>query len=164
MIAKMLARAVQLLETPYIWWAKGELAGRLVNGRFERWRVSDVGTVRAYDCAGFVTSLTYEFGAHDLRWTHNTDALWVQRPAIELGEVQPGDLAFYGGKAENDVDHVMLVLSVIHLDRHPVQVLVVGASGGGRRTLTPTPGAEVKVYASHLYRRDFRGFRRGLLR
>lgn len=126
-----------------LWGAKGDSA-QLPTGIY----------VPAYDCSGLVTCGYRHAGCED--WTHtaNTDVLWTRlEPTLEP---QPGDLAFYGGKAANDVEHVAIVLAGGH---------VICASGA---TSLITTAAEawkdktrrVKVFGSHLYRKSFRGFRR----
>lgn len=172
---EMLRMAVTLLGVPYLWWAKGEEYGGVYGGKFETRPVRSVvggneAPALAFDCSGFVTWLHKQATGADLRWTHNTDKLWNELPGAHLATdgvpsrgtawaVLPGDLAFYGGGKPDDVSHVMLVLSVM-----PEGVMVLGASGGDSSTTSPKPRARVKLYSSHLYRRDFRGFRVGLLR
>ena len=108
------------------------------------------------DCSGVVTLGLYLVGDPDVRATANTDVLWTGLEPIPLAaDVRPGDLAFYGGSAPDDVSHVMVVVE---------GGAVVGASGGDSTTTTIAraleQGARVKRYRSPTYRRDLRGYRR----
>ena len=109
----------------------------------------------AIDCSGVVTLGLYIAGGPDMRATANTDVLWTGLEPIEARDVRPGDLAFYGGSAPDDVSHVMVVVE---------GGAVVGASGGDSATTTIAraleQGARVKRYRSPTYRRDLRGYRR----
>nr|WP_227027296.1 NlpC/P60 family protein [Corallococcus soli] len=75
------------------------------------------------------------------------------KSVASVANLQPGDLMLYG-KA-GDPDHVMV---------HVGAGVVVGASGGGRRTLTLEGAArldaKVKAFARPEYRPDILGFRR----
>lgn len=110
------------------------------------------------DCSGLVILSLYEasIGGIDLRKGWWTDRLWKELPPLERPQV--GCLAFYGGKSDTDVEHVMVVLC---LPGHPGLKggAVLGATGGGQDTTAPTKGALVTVKPGIRYRRDFRGFR-----
>lgn len=112
----------------------------------------------AFDCSGLHTWADWTAGGPDRRASWNTDRFWNGLPAV----VEPfiGCYALYGGQAPTDVDHIMMVVGRVPDSSH---YLVMGASGGGSQTLTQevarASGAKVKIYRTHLYRNDFRGFR-----
>lgn len=105
------------------------------------------------DCSGLVTVALWEAGGPDWRLNYNTDRLWAELPSV--GDPMPGDLAFYGGSSDSDVDHVMVV--------GPLG-MVFGACGGDHTTTTVSEAqrrhACVQFREVVLYRSDFRGFRR----
>ena len=115
---------------PYIWGGRGPLT---------------------FDCSGWVTYNLYKAGGPDWRKTHNSDSLWAALPPTE--KPFPGDLAFYG--PPHDITHVMVWIG---------DGCVAGACGGDSTTTTLEAafesGARVMRKATHLYRKDFRGFRR----
>lgn len=160
-LARYLQTCVELVGTPYLWWAKGDHFGQIHDGEFRKLPVpaDESGRRLALDCSGFVTVPAKLVGGPDFVWTHNTDRLWTELRETKVPT--PGDLAFYGGRGPDDVEHVMVVLSVLPTGA----VMVIGASGGGRKTITleiaRASRACVKVKHSHLYRPDFRGFRTG---
>ncbi|NNC01913.1 peptidoglycan endopeptidase [Corallococcus exiguus] len=136
---------------PYRWGAKG---------------LQPTGSPRLFDCSGLVTWCLLEVGGPDWRATHNTDRLWdVCAPIATEAELLPGDLVLYGrvgtkagdGRVvtRDDPDHVMVYMGA---------GVVVGASGGGSKTLTladaQAAGARVKTYPRVAYRKDVLGFRR----
>lgn len=128
--------ARKLIGTPYIWGGSDP---------------------RGFDCSGFVVWILQVFEILP-KGDWNTDGLMQAFPVTE--EPQIGDLAFYGTKTiegQLDANHVMMVCEV-----RPDQTLVVGASGGGSKTLTVEDaqkiGAEVHI-RPHDYRKDFIGFR-----
>lgn len=135
--------------------------GRLpTRGAFLYRALSLMGTLYSYggrsrlgiDCSGVLDLALFEAGGPDWRLTHNTDRLWRELPPTV--EPEPGDPVFYGGKADDDVDHVMLWLPF---------GLVFGAAGGDSSTRTmeeaTRKNARVKVRDRVLYRDDFRGYR-----
>ena len=133
------ALVLNQMHAPYRW-----------NGKGER----DNGTgPRVFDCSGLVTWAFHEVTGVDWRATANTDVLLAKLDAVSEAELLPGDLVLYG--KPTDADHVMV---------HVGGGVVVGASGGGRTTLTladaTRKGASVKAFASVRYRRDVIGFRR----
>jgi murein DD-endopeptidase len=101
----------------------------------------------SFDCSGLVTWSLLKAGGPDWRGFHNAQRLWTELP--ETFDPQPGDLAFYGRTDHSS--HVMVRVGAFGL--------IVGASGGNSDTTTPTPGASVKIRASHTYRPDFLGWR-----
>ncbi|NTX09045.1 C40 family peptidase [Myxococcus sp. CA040A] len=127
------------MHAPYRWAGKGERDG--------------LAGPRVFDCSGLVTWAYREVGDVDWRRTHNTDTLWAKCAPVQESELLPGDLVLYG--KDGDPDHVMV---------HVGGGVVVGASGGGRKTLTLadaySQGARVQAHASFRYRRDLLGFRR----
>ncbi|NBC40455.1 peptidoglycan endopeptidase [Corallococcus exiguus] len=143
MITSQRATFLQLvlaqMHSPYRWGAKGQ-------------RTSVEGP-RLFDCSGLVTWAWHQVGGKDWRATHNTDRLWAEcLPVASVADLQPGDLVLYG-KA-GDPDHVMV---------HVGAGVVVGASGGGSKTLTledaARADAKVKAFTRVEYRPDLLGFR-----
>lgn len=138
--AAFLQAVLAQMHAPYRWGAKGQ-------------RASTDGP-RLFDCSGLVTWALHQVGGPDWRATHNTDRLWAEcAPVASVADLLPGDLVLYG-KA-GDPDHVMV---------HVGAGVVVGASGGGSKTLTledaARTGACVKAFARPEYRPDILGFRR----
>ncbi|WP_233583396.1 NlpC/P60 family protein [Corallococcus sp. CA053C] len=138
--AAFLSLVLAQMHSPYRWGAKGQRAA--ADGP------------RLFDCSGLVTWCLHQVGGPDWRGTHNTDRLWDQcRPVASAADLQPGDLVLYG-KA-GDPDHVMV---------HVGAGVVVGASGGGSRTLTLEDAvradAKVKAFSRPEYRPGILGFRR----
>lgn len=129
--------ALKLIGTPYIWGGSDP---------------------RGFDCSGFVNWVLQVFGVlPDGDW--NTDGLMNRFPVTETPEL--GDLAFYGTRSIEgvlDASHVMMVCEV-----RPDEVEVVGASGGGSKTLTVEDakkiGAQVHKRPVN-YRKDFIGYRK----
>lgn len=154
--------AMKLLEyyrlgVPYRWGARGRQHwtptgpqdNELVNGA----------PAFMLDCSGAGLTALFELGGDDKRWTFNTDALARACPPPLAPKV--GDPVFYGAKGAGDpedMDHVEWILSI----PSPGTYIVVGASGGGSKTLTLEDArklkAGVKVKPSHLYRSGFRRF------
>lgn len=147
----MVEAAESLMGTPYIWWAKGDSIGSLIEGKL----IVTPLTFFALDCSGLIGAVLLKVTGKDKRWTWNTDAYWNNLPPIQLP--QSGDVALYGGKASNDVSHIELVTKV------GPSIEVIGASGGDQRTtslqIANAQGARVKRHLLHIYRKDFRGFR-----
>lgn len=148
--------AVALTGTPYLWGGKGELMfspkGPVMSPYF------------GLDCSGHYTVSVHKIGGPDMRFTHNTDRMWNERPAVGLEDLQPGDLAFWGGTGPKDVDHVEMVLCTLPNGA----VVTIGASGGGSKTTTleraQAQNACVKVRPGIKHgRSDFRGFRVGYI-
>lgn len=110
------------------------------------------------DCSGLVTHVLYALGGPDLRFSHNTDTIWNMWP--ETFSPRPGDVALYGGSRPDDVSHVEVIVSVDH-----GIVQMIGASGGDSTTTSREAAralkrpARVQEKSTHLYRKDFRGFR-----
>lgn len=137
--ANYLKRALSLMSTPYLW-----------GGR----------THKGVDCFGMVALALKEASedAVDLRawWT---DKAWAELPATD--SPLPGDLIFYGGESDTDVEHVMVLL----VPEGPAASggVIFGASGGGKANTTVeysmAKGHGVQVKTSIYYRGDFRGFR-----
>ncbi|MBZ4371466.1 C40 family peptidase [Corallococcus sp. AS-1-6] len=147
-----LSLALEQMGAPYRWGAKGFRAPGVEQ--------------RLFDCSGLVTWCLHEVGGPDWRATHNTDRLWdVCAPVASEAELLPGDLVLYGRAGAKtgdgrevtrpDPDHVMVYVGA---------GVVVGASGGGSKTLTladaQAAGARVKTQPRVAYRSDVLGFRR----
>ncbi|WP_163998700.1 NlpC/P60 family protein [Pyxidicoccus caerfyrddinensis] len=140
--AAFLALVLQQMHSPYRWNAKGT-------------RDATTGQ-RVFDCSGLVTWTLHQVGGPDWRATHNTDRLWAACAPVDFAALLPGDLVLYHrAGAPADAEHVMV---------HVGGGVVVGASGGGRATLTLADAAahDARVKAlPHLgYRPDLMGFRR----
>ena len=113
--------ALKMLGCPYIWGGANPWTG--------------------LDCSGFVVWIYQVFGLLPSGdWT--AQGLYDRFASdlnLALDLADKGDLVFYG-KSKQQITHVMLRLS---------PTLVVGASGGGRETLTleeaRRAGAQVKV-------------------
>ncbi|NBD09256.1 C40 family peptidase [Corallococcus silvisoli] len=138
--AAFLQLVLSQMHEPYRWGAKGQ-------------RASPDGP-RIFDCSGLVTWAFHQVGGKDWRATHNTDRLWAEcAPVARAADLLPGDLVLYG--RAGDPDHVMV---------HMGAGVVVGASGGGSKTLTLEDAArvdaKVKAFARAEYRPDILGFRR----
>lgn len=136
--ARFLALVIEQMGAPYRWGSKGQVVRP---------------GIRTFDCSGLVTWALHKVGGPDWRATHNTDRLWDECRRVDAP--QPGDVVLYGaGGARPNPNHVMVCLS---------DGLVLGASGGGSRTLTladaEAQGARVKVFTSADYRPDRLGFR-----
>lgn len=128
---------------PYIWFAKGMERGKVSQRVVLREPLSFL----AFDCSGFVTSCLALCDGPDYRWSHHTDRMWNEWPAVAEADLKLMDLVFYG--KENDPNHVMFWLG---------KEFAIGASGGGKNTTEPTPGARVRVTGVH-YRKDLIGYR-----
>jgi murein DD-endopeptidase len=130
--------ALEQLGAPYLWGAKGQI-------------VADKGVaLRAFDCSGLVTWCFRLVGGADWCATHNTDRLWDEcRPTQAQ---RAGTLVLYG--PPGNPNHVMILLG---------EGVVVGASGGGSRTVTLALArdarARVKPFSHYTYRPDVLGFR-----
>lgn len=113
--------ALKMVGCPYIWGGGNPWSG--------------------LDCSGFVIWIYQAFGIlASGDWTAQSlhNHLLLQEGA-ERDPADQGDLVFYGSSKEH-ITHVMLLLS---------STLVIGASGGGRKTRTfedaRRQGAQVKV-------------------
>jgi murein DD-endopeptidase len=143
-LARFLALAVAQVGAPYIWGAKGEV----YNGG------------RTFDCSGLVTWAYHEAGGQDWRATHNTDVLFAELPSVAMDALQPGDLLFWGRRAQGsepaDAEHVAIYLGG--------GGALLSAAGGGRKTRTIEDSYEAKAYvrteSTIHYRLGFLGARR----
>lgn len=100
------------------------------------------------DCSGFAQFALAEMGLLDRNYPDRTSTtLGDDCDAIEIGQQEPGDLAFYDG-------HVMVVATFpdAGLDGHSA---VIGASGGDSSTKGDNPNACIKQFETALYRDDF---------
>ncbi|QDE90146.1 hydrolase [Myxococcus xanthus] len=135
--AAFLSLVLSQMHAPYRWGGKGE-------------RDPSTGQ-RVFDCSGLVTWALREVGGPDWRATHHTGRLWTECARLKLGDlVLPGDLVMYHRLGEpTKPEHVMVVVG------YAVGV-VVGASGGDRKTLTLADAARddarVKAFSSLDYR------------
>lgn len=108
------------------------------------------------DCSGLVCLGARQLSTPLPLGRPNTDGLWRELLAVETPE--PGDLALYGHlNPTEDACHVMVVLEGGR---------VAGMSGGDHTcttvsiSLAKKPPACLQVKSSHLYRKDFMGYRR----
>ena len=103
-----------------------------------------------FDCSGLVLWI---FQALELLPKGDTTAQGIYDTMLGAGYInpilpdrdyspKPGDLAFYG---HPKISHVAICIN----DKE-----AISASGGGSKTVVPTPGAEVKKHSIG-YRRDF---------
>lgn len=144
--------AVDPLRVRLIEWAQHQAGCLYVwGGKGERWGGHDGPVV--YDCSGLVTCGLLYLGLPDWRQTHNAARLYEALEPVPALQVMPMDLAFYG--QPHHISHVMF---------HWSDGRVYGAAGGNSSTVTPELamkiGACVRYRDSHMYRPDFRGFRR----
>lgn len=125
--------SLELLNTPYIWGGKDPEIG--------------------LDCSGLVTHVLWRLGGPDWRFTYNSARLYDELRTTEAP--LPGDLCFYGG-GNGHISHVMVWLGVCGM--------VYGAAGGNSDVKTQADAwsrnAKVKLKTSHLYRPDFKGWKR----
>jgi len=118
---------------PY-WWNKGSPS------------ISDEEASQGVDCSGWAQWALVRLGLlSSSEPDRSARALADLADPVELGEQQPGDIAYYPG-------HIMVVVGWPGEDGHSP---VMGASGGDRSTLGDNPNARVKVFESALYRDDF---------
>ena len=120
---------------------------------------------RQFDCSGLVTwallqSLELRFPVQrgpngkpmDYDWRASVDTDGLLKRCRKTSNPMPGTLVLYGPTA-TDMDHVMVYLT---------KGLVVGACGGGRKTLTVADAlrdnARVQTRPGVNYRKDFRFF------
>lgn len=110
-----------------------------------------------HDCSGHIVWALGKVGIQLPKGRAWADSMFRDLPATE--EPLPGDLALYGTKER--ATHVMMVLGP---GDKPGIYRVGGMTGGGSRTtseeIARKQGARHRIHASHLYRRDFLGFRR----
>lgn len=106
-----------------------------------------------HDCSGHIVWWCRQVGISLPRGRATADSMWRDLEPVEVHEVQPGDLAFYGTSSR--ATHVMIVMPGGG---------VAGMSGGGSKTtsiaIATAKGAHHKAFKSHTYRRDFLGFRK----
>jgi cell wall-associated NlpC family hydrolase len=98
------------------------------------------------DCSGFAQMALVKLGILSSdAGDRGARTLADDSDPLELGEQEPGDLAYYPG-------HVMVVISGPGADGHSE---VMGASGGTSTTFGDDDGAYVKAFSSGAYRSDF---------
>lgn len=108
------------------------------------------------DCSGLVMWLCSQLSVPLPMGRPNTDMLWTMLERVDSGSEEGGDLALYGsGDVRDPANHVMVRLA---------DGRVAGMSGGGSRTtsiaIAKQQNARLKIQDSHLYRKDFIGWRR----
>jgi cell wall-associated NlpC family hydrolase len=150
--AECVSVAVGLLGTPYHWNGKYPGTGLDCSG-LVTWCLSSVGAIppTAYPDAAPLKRAAY------FRSFYNCDRLWDELEPTDAPLA--GDLAFYldaGSKKRGKrASHVMMCVG---------DGSVIGASGGDSSTISAArareQGAKVAAYSTHLYRKDFIGFRR----
>jgi len=131
--------------TPYIW-AAGTPASQ--------WPSPD-----GYDCSGFVQAALVRIGRLDPSEPDRaSQTLYDLSVSLNLGEQEPGDLAFFGSSSTG-IYHVVMVAEYAEDSGYSA---VVGANGGDSTTTTPTEGAEVQDEAASYCqgRSDFLGYKR----
>ncbi len=141
--------AVSLTGTPYLWGSKYPAKGGLDCSGLVTWCLSSVNAIPAQ---ALPDATKLKRGAY-FRTFWNADRLFRELEPTDVP--QAGDVACYGKPTH--CSHVMLCTGV--------GTGVIGASGGDQTTTSPEEakrrGAAVKPYPSHLYRKDFIGFRKG---
>lgn len=141
-----------LVGLPYVWGANTPEAGGLDCSGFAQWCLHVAG----------VDPWASQFPA---KLDMTAQVLWKSCAPVDVGEhTLPGDLAFYG--AADVASHVVVVSGIAGV---PGAVAgVIGASKGDAGCKTPADamqrGARIKVFPTHLYRKDCLGFRRPYLR
>lgn len=122
---------------------------------FYRW-AGYLSPAKGHDCSGHIVWWCDRVGVRLPRGRATADSLYRDLEAIDVP--RPGDLALYGTPAK--ATHVMIVVGELVAGACPV----AGMSGGGSKTasveIAKASGAWHKWFASHLYRRDFLGFRK----
>jgi murein DD-endopeptidase len=110
------------------------------------------------DCSGLVCWACHQLSIALPLGRPNTDVLWTRCVAVPDGEQRPGDLAIYGkGLITDPASHVMVLISGGR---------VAGMSGGDHTCTTKSlarakvPPARLLAKPTHLYRKDFEGWRR----
>lgn len=88
---------------------------------------------KCYDCSGLVTASLLAAGGPDWRSTYNAKRLYDVSMPIELSDLSPGDLAFYGTKANSPVTgHLVSHVAVCFGGPNMIE-----AMGGTSQCLTP---------------------------
>lgn len=84
---------------------------------------------KAFDCSGFTS---YIFKNFDISLSASSSAQYTQGQQIEIEEVKPGDLLFFGGRrgGKSRVGHVGMVVSV---DDDGVVTFIHAATSSGIR-------------------------------
>lgn len=100
------------------------------------------------DCSLFVSLALVRLGKARKFIRYTTATLVRDCVPVPSDQVQPGDIAYYNG-------HVMMAMTLPSARK---LVHVMGASGGGRSDKGQNPKAKVKIFETHLYRKDFIGF------
>jgi cell wall-associated NlpC family hydrolase len=109
-----------------------------------------------YDCSGLVTSSLFSAIKLDYRATKNAQMLCNDCDAVNLDDIKPGDLIFYGASPSH-VSHVMVYIGVTNTAHwyRPIY----GSSGGDSRTISVEEAkirnAKVRSYKNINYRLDF---------
>lgn len=146
---RFLAHVLEQMGQPYGWGKKGE------SFNAHEFRTGEFNVGRQFDCSGIVTwafmlSAPNVKLARDWRADVNTDGLLAR--CRKTSNPVPGTLVLYGPSA-TDMDHVMVYVT---------GGLVVGACGGGSKTLTFADAlrdnARVQPRPGVNYRKDFRFF------
>lgn len=138
----------------YRWGGKGET---IPEGVFLNEGITPPKCRELYDCSGLITCAMVFMGLPDKRQKWNAAGLFLHLQPVSVSDVRPMDLAFYGQLTQQGprIDHVMF---------HWEDGRVYGACQGNSGTLTLATahrvGARVRFRNSHMYRPDFRGFRK----
>ncbi len=82
---------------------------------------------RAFDCSGFTS---YVFKNFDISLSASSSSQYLQGQGIDITEVRPGDLLFFGGRRSGTrrVGHVALAVDV---DSAGIVTFIHAATGGG---------------------------------
>lgn len=119
--------AARHIGASYIWGGKGDIT-------WPKGEPSDFGHV--FDCSGLVTWGLLLANGPDWRLTESAETLRLKLPRFQSFGFH---LRFYDGDKNGTADHVAFAYG------NEAQAMVLEAAGGGRNTLTPTPGAQVRI-------------------
>lgn len=126
--------------SPYVWTGKGDMLWT-IDGLVQSPFTQDV-----FDCSGLITTALHRAGGPDLRGSYGSRQMFEQFDHVGSSDTKDLRLRFYPG-------HV----SFFHAKRWNGRIEVIEAAGGGKATVTPTPGAMVRQGLEA--RKDFMGER-----
>jgi len=149
MIPEFLKKVESRLGAPYIWPAP-------ING-YSGKDIPNASYHGCYDCSGLVTTSLKDAGGPDWRATHNARKLYDLSLPIELADLRPGDLAFYGEPQKSPLTGYMISHVAVCMGGKSM----IEAMGGTSQCLTPAIakaiGASVREHhkLGPTWRKDF---------